>query len=458
MTRQKKKGESKEESTGASDLSVQKGRMDVYLKPKEDSKGKEKTPACDEEDIQATLKKILTAVKPIDDMNQKLDKLTEDFVSLKGAVDKHTTELSTIRKDLKAESDLSQKLQLKIDNIEKESVNAGHLSALNTSMLSEHRRLKSEIIKLEEYSRRNNLLFHGLDEREGEDCIQRVHNLITHNLNLTDGGTFMISKAHRVGKTMQNKTRAILAQFVLATDVWTILKKKSILARIATDQFPRQRIYITRDYPEAIVKTQRQLQPVLKVAKKIDKDAHIRRDKLIFKGRAVSMADCYKQTELDVEKIGLRENQDVTMFYGRFCPFSNFFPSDFIIANQKYNSVEQYFQKKKADYSGAYSISQQILSSDDPAEMKAIAKQLDCSSWPEELQHQTMKDGLLAKFAQNKRLGILLQNTGTRSMIECNKYDRYWGNGCWIYDKNARNGIGQNKLGNLLQEVRDLID
>ena len=146
------------------------------------------------------------------------------------------------------------------------------------------------------------------------------------------------------------------------------------------------------------------------------------------------------------------------MFYGRFCPFSNFFPSDFIIANQKYNSVEQYFQKKKADYSGAYSISQQILSSDDPAEMKAIAKQLDCSSWPEELQHQTMKDGLLAKFVQNKRLGILLQNTGTRSMIECNKYDRYWGNGCWIYDKNARNGIGQNKLGNLLQEVRDLID
>ena len=93
----------------------------------------------------------------------------------------------------------------------------------------------------------------------------------------------------------------------------------------------------------------------------------------------------------------------------------------------------------------------------DPAEMKAITKPLEKSFWPEDLQYNAMKEALLAKFQQNDRLRFLLKDTGDRKMIECNKYDTYWGNGRSIFHKEARYGNGQNKLGELLEEVRSLL-
>lgn len=458
LTRNQKKDKMSTESTGATSPSVQKCTLDVYLKPKQDSKTKTQESEETEEDIQVTLNKIWLAVKPIGAMNEKLDKLGKDFNSLKQTVDQHSLDLTTVQSDLKQGTELSKTLKTKIDKLEKEGASQCHMSALETSLFTENRKLRSEITKLEEYSRRNNLLFHGFDERQGEDCVLRIQSFLADNLDLGDAGRrILISKAHRMGPKHQDKIRPILVQFVLSTDVWTILKKRSGLAQDQSGE-AKQKYYITKDYPESIVKIQSQLRPVLKAARHIDTNAHLSRGKLIFKDRAVSLSECYKIPELEVEKIGCIQNHDVTMFYGRYCPFSNFFPSEFVVADQRYSCVEQYFQKKKAEYSGAYMLSQQISVSEDPAEMKAITKPIDKALWPKELQHKTMKDALLAKFQQNKRLGKLLKDTGTKKMIECNRYDRYWGNGRAIHDKRARQGTGLNHLGSLLEEVRDLID
>ena len=159
-----------------------------------------------------------------------------------------------------------------------------------------------------------------------------------------------------------------------------------------------------------------------------------------------NLVGCYTIPELKVERIGLVQRQDVVMFHGRFCPFSNFYPCEFVVSGIKYNCVKQYFQKKRADYSGTLSYSLQISHSSDPAEMKAINKPLEKSFWPEELQYNAMKEALLAKFQQNDRLRSLLKDTDDRTVIECNKYDTYWGNGHSIFHKEARYGTGQNKL------------
>ena len=218
-TRNQKKGKS-EESTGASgtDLSVLSGGMDKYLMPKQDTGTI--TQCTEETDIQEKLNKILVAVKPIDEMNNKIDKLTRDFAALKGTVDKHTSEISDIKKDLETKTQQSEKFKQKIDNMDKDRVSKVQLTAMETFLLSENRQLRSEMTKLEEYSRRNNLLFHGLDERQGEDCIQKVQSFINQHLELHDAGRkVMISRAHRVGPKTQDRVRPILAQFVLSTDV-----------------------------------------------------------------------------------------------------------------------------------------------------------------------------------------------------------------------------------------------
>ena len=251
--------------------------------------------------------------------------------------------------------------------------------------------------------------------------------------------------------------RPIIDQFVLSSDVGAILKNRSLLLQNSVRGSLGQKVYITRDNPEEIVKVQNYLRPVLKLAKRVDKDSHISRDKLIFKGKAIDLKGCYAIPELEVEKTGLVQKPDAVLFHGRYCPFSNFFPCEFVIGGTKYNCVEQYFQKKRADYSGMFHYSHKISNSTDPAEMKVIVKPVDKSFWPKDLQYNAMKEALLAKFQQNEKLGALRKGTGDCTMIECNMHDAFSGNGLSIFDKNARYGTGQNKLGALLEEVRSLL-
>ena len=118
-----------------------------------------------------------------------------------------------------------------------------------------------------------------------------------------------------------------------------------------------------------------------------------------------------------------------------------------MIGGTKYNCVEQYFQKKRADYIGRFHNSHKISNSTDPADIKTIVKPLHKSFWPKDLQYIAMKEALLAKFQQNDKLGALLKGTDNYTMIACNMHDAFWGNGLSIFDKNTRYGTGEKNLG-----------
>ena len=146
------------------------------------------------------------------------------------------------------------------------------------------------------------------------------------------------------------------------------------------------------------------------------------------------------------------------LFHGRFSPFSNFFPSSFVVDDKYYRCAEHYFQAEKARYLGRTSVAYQIMYSHDPAKMKSLGNQLEGEAWPIDLKEAAMRRALLAKFGQNKRLCDILKETRDKTLIECNKHDQYWGNGCSIYDTKALQGTGKNRLGQLLEEVRDRLE
>lgn len=170
-----------------------------------------------------------------------------------------------------------------------------------------------------------------------------------------------------------------------------------------------------------------------------------------------------------------------------FYEFSNFFGKNgkkkyqFEIDGYNYMNVEQYFQAQKfmmpesSDHMAYVNI---ICSADSPSKIFMLGQQ-KCkygyaSKWVinkktnnelvndviENYSHisirpnwdtikvDVMKCGLIAKFNQNPTLRELLLSTGSNDIIENSPRDSFWGVG--------KDGNGENMLGKLLMEVREL--
>ena len=69
-----------------------------------------------------------------------------------------------------------------------------------------------------------------------------------------------------------------------------------------------------------------------------------------------------------------------------------------------------------------------------------------------------MKRGVLAKFSENPDLATKLKSTGTKTFLECNPYDAFWGTGMSLTDTAALTDLkqikGKNMLGKILSEIR----
>ena len=79
--------------------------------------------------------------------------------------------------------------------------------------------LTSRVDYLEDYSRRDNLLFYGFDEEREENCVAKVRGLINDKL-LTDvdvenehNNEIKFVRVHRLGKYDRRYKRAIIARF-----------------------------------------------------------------------------------------------------------------------------------------------------------------------------------------------------------------------------------------------------
>lgn len=140
--------------------------------------------------------------------------------------------------------------------------------------------------------------------------------------------------------------------------------------------------------------------------------------------------------------------------------FSQWWPCEFTIDGQTYNSAEQYMMAEKAKLFGDLQIFEKILKSTEPKEVKALGRQVanfDEAVWKAN-RYEIVKRGNFAKFSQNKELGDFLINTDNCVIVEASPYDRIWGIGLNQNSPNANNPHlwkGENLLGFALMEVRD---
>jgi GTP cyclohydrolase II len=150
--------------------------------------------------------------------------------------------------------------------------------------------------------------------------------------------------------------------------------------------------------------------------------------------------------QLPLEKIRL--NEDEIRFYHSDQPwgeFSNFSQHSIFIDEINWLTVEHYYQAQKFIDK---ELRERIRLSKTPILAKTTATEMNelrRSNWAE-LKESVMLEALRGKFTQHPELAELLRTTSQKRLVESTSNDAYWGE--------SRDGIGQNRLGELLMLVR----
>ncbi|KAI8428463.1 hypothetical protein MSG28_007274 [Choristoneura fumiferana] len=153
----------------------------------------------------------------------------------------------------------------------------------NEALKKEVETLRSKINYLELEGRKNNIILHGVEEREtnNSELTNMVLGLLNRTNNKAQNEThewdkWEISKLYRVGKKTVNKIRPIKITLTLTWRRNEILKNKK--------NFPKG-TYITEDLPKEEVEIRKSLIPALKDARASGKYAIIRNGRLIIKDK-----------------------------------------------------------------------------------------------------------------------------------------------------------------------------
>ena len=101
----------------------------------------------------------------------------------------------------------------------------GSLEELNKTIADLEEKLKAaaeDNIKLEQYTRRENLRFNNIMEEEGEVCKSLIYEIIQNEMGV-DTAIMKFHAVHRVGKRMEGRCRPIIARFISREDIYIII-------------------------------------------------------------------------------------------------------------------------------------------------------------------------------------------------------------------------------------------
>jgi ribA/ribD-fused uncharacterized protein len=139
---------------------------------------------------------------------------------------------------------------------------------------------------------------------------------------------------------------------------------------------------------------------------------------------------------------------------------SQWWLTDFKVANIGYPSTEHWMMAEKARLFGDDATLARVLKAKSPAEAKKLGREIGAfvpEVW-EAHKYEIVKTGNLHKFSQNRELLKFLLSTNDRVLVEASPVDNIWGIGLAADSPDADNPTrwqGPNLLGFALMEVRD---
>ncbi|XP_059050167.1 uncharacterized protein LOC131845148 [Achroia grisella] len=147
----------------------------------------------------------------------------------------------------------------------------------NKELKQEVQSLMVKILEMEKQTRKNNIILHGVTEKE--ENYTELQELVVETLNklsvetaLQEWDKWELSRVQRLGKKKESKIRPILITLTLTWRRTEILKNKS--------KFPKN-IYVTEDFPKDILLKRKELKIKMKEEIAKGKKAYISYDKLV---------------------------------------------------------------------------------------------------------------------------------------------------------------------------------
>lgn len=143
--------------------------------------------------------------------------------------------------------------------------------------------MEDKMVDLEARSRRNNLIFHGIEEANKEDCRKTAYDAIEIGCEMDPRG-IRIERAHRIGRRRPNATkpRPLIVRFLDFHDKENVKDCRRNLP---------PNIHVSDDYPYSVREMRRRRMPELIAAKNNGKQAFLRYPAtLIVDGQVVGPA------------------------------------------------------------------------------------------------------------------------------------------------------------------------
>jgi ribA/ribD-fused uncharacterized protein len=343
------------------------------------------------------------------------------------------------------------------ENAEEAMKKVTELTDENTKLKSELSDMKARTIQLEAQSRRNNLLFYGLPEKERElweDCENAVKYVLHEVMGISDEAAIKFERVHRVGPKIHRKDRAIIARFCFFKDRELAWSKRGKL---------KGSIYrIAEDYPQEILAERQQLYPILKAAKNCEgvKSAVLKFNKLHIDGRVNTCKTLQTlPSRLNPANFATKHLDNAVLFCSKFSALSNFYSESPIrIKMRQYCSTEQYYQYTKAEFFSDDEIASKILSEPDPQKIHALGKRIKNCNEEVWLQRApgVLYEANMAKFSQLDVAKEALLSTGRKTIAEAT-VDPTFGIGLRISDPAAKDPskwTGKNLFGQILEKIR----
>lgn len=368
----------------------------------------------------------------MEDTGNNAENAPQWAITLKNSMEEKFEDLLNICSD---KSDQTQKLKKEIFDLK-----------------NENDQLKQRLLRLEATQARDCLVFTGIEEKPDERLNSKMENLLETVFNLKTNFINCIRKGKKVAGA--SGSRPVQVRFFRTEDRNHVWGKRSCCRVYSLQMF--------EEFTPDQEKSRRELLPVFHKAvemykkKEIKEKPTLNKDKLSIEGVTYTSKNM-KMIPGKFNKEFHKSNDEVFAFFGKGCPLSNFHPSSFDVNDTTYNCMEQYYQAQKMLVCGTRMAYEQIMMSENPYNMKAIAKKFkDTQEWNAK-RIGVMLEGLRAKFSEGDILKFLT-DTEDKVVAECNPHDGFWGNNLSInsIDKfNPDNWIGKNKLGELLMRVRD---
>ena len=141
-------------------------------------------------------------------------------------------------------------------------------------------------------------------------------------------------------------------------------------------------------------------------------------------------------------------------------PFSNWYPSNFVVDGRRFNCGEQFMMFEKAMTFEDEITANEIMETSNPRDQKKLGRKVrnyDDKVWSE-VRYEKVKRGLLEKYKQDPFFYNYLKERKDKIIVEASPYDRIWGIGFGENDPDLlekKDKWGLNLLGRCIMEIAD---